>query len=74
MDIYRFMVYSPQISEFKIRDIRLEGKRTRLDESSKLKFKKRFYDPESFIGKKDRATNKNSVGGGHTFERSRCDI
>ena len=72
MDISRLMVYAQQIEESKIREIRKEGKRPRLDDSSHQSPKKRCYPHDFFMGNKDRAPNKYSQGGGHSYERARC--
>ena len=72
MDISRLMVYAQQIEESKIREIRQEGKRSRSDDCSHQRLKKRFYPQDSSMGNKDRAPLQHSQGGGHSYERSRC--
>ena len=43
-----------------------------MDEKVQPKPKKRFYHQDPSMGNKNKAPNKNSQGGVHTFERSRC--
>ncbi|XP_069147114.1 uncharacterized protein [Solanum lycopersicum] len=71
ISLAKIMVYAQKI-ESKIREIMQEGKRPKFDESIQPKPKKRFYHQESSMGEKDRVSNKNSQGGGHTCERPRC--
>ena len=56
----------------KIRDTTRDGKRPRIEESSKPKSMKRFINQDSSMGNKDRVSNKNSQGGGYGYERPRC--
>ena len=64
IDISRLMVYAQQIKETKIREIRKEGKRLRLEDSSNKKPKKRFYNKYSSMGKKDGSPKQHSQGSG----------
>ena len=51
MDISRLMVYTQQIEESKIREIRQDGKRPMSDNSSYQNPKKSFYHKNFFHGK-----------------------
>lgn len=68
MDISRLTIYAQQIEKSKLRDWR----RPRVEEPSKPKPKKRFYQQNTFLGNNDRSPKENSQGGGHAFERSIC--
>ncbi|XP_015084156.1 uncharacterized protein LOC107027518 [Solanum pennellii] len=72
MDIFRLMVYAQQIEDSKIREMIRYGKRSRSDESSQPKSKKRLYNHGSSLGNKDRHSNQNSQEGGYAYERPRC--
>ncbi|XP_015054898.1 uncharacterized protein LOC107001311 [Solanum pennellii] len=72
MDISRLMVYAQKIEESKIREIRQEDERTRSDDSSHQRPKKRFYPQDYSMGNKDRDPNQHSQGGGCSYERARC--
>ena len=72
MDISRLMVHAHQIKEYKIREIRQEGKSPRSDDSSHQKHKKRFCHQYYSMRNKDGSPNQHSQGSGHTFERTRC--
>ena len=75
MDMSRFMMYDQQIEESKIQNMNIYGKRYRSDEPSKHKSKKWFYNQDSSMVNKDRASNRNSQGGsggGLSFERNGC--
>ena len=65
-------MYAQQIEKSKIREIRLEVKRSMFYESSHAKPNRRFYDQYSSMGNKDKVSNQNSKGGGHSFERPKC--
>ena len=71
MYISRLLVYAQQIDESKIWEIRQQGKRHKSDDSSHQTSNKRFYQKDSSMGNNDKHQNKNSQGGGHTFERTR---
>ena len=71
MDISRHMVYAQEIEESNISRIIQEGMRSRSDDSSHQKPKKRFYNQDSSMGNKDKDPNQNSQGGGHSFKRTR---
>ena len=49
-----------------------EGMRPRSYDSSHSNPKKRFYHQDYSMGNKDRDPNRNSQGGGHCFETTRC--
>ena len=72
MDISRLMIYAQKIEQSKIREIRKEGKRRRLDYSSHQKSRKTFYDHYSSMGNQDKSPIKNSQGGGNSSTRTRC--
>ncbi|XP_015081381.1 uncharacterized protein LOC107025010 [Solanum pennellii] len=74
-NISRLMVYVQEIEASKPRKMDKDGKRDRSDESSQDKSKKRFYNQDSSMVNKDRASNRNSQGGsggGLSFERTGC--
>ena len=71
MSTYRLMVYAQKIEEKKIREINKEGKRPWFDYYSHQKPKKRFFHQDTSMTNKGKSPNKNSHGGGLTFERTR---
>ena len=71
VDICQLMVYAQEIEESNISRIIQEGMRSRSDDSSHQKPKKRFYNQDSSMGNKDKDPNQNSQGGGHSFKRTR---
>ncbi|KAK4707442.1 hypothetical protein R3W88_032989 [Solanum pinnatisectum] len=69
------MTYVQQIEEIKLRKTNREAKRTRPDEQSQPRSKKRYYNQESSIVNNDRVSNPKSQGGngsGSSFEMSEC--